>query len=126
MLKGLAHSPPRGCPTACCGEEARGDRAEALAKAGVALRRSSAQLCHWCPAACCGELHFGPPVLLREQECHREAEAPIRATMGLLGVIAPSERETDRLFADLQQLADGKVDGHYPILTLPVVGGLGV
>jgi hypothetical protein len=39
-LESPYHSPPRGCPAACRGEEAKGDRAEALAKAGTVLRRS--------------------------------------------------------------------------------------
>ena len=52
------HSPSRKCPAACGGEEAKGDRAEALAKAGVMLRRSSAWLRHRCAAPCRSELHF--------------------------------------------------------------------
>ncbi len=39
-LESPYHSPSRGCPATCRGKEAKGDRAEALAKAGTVLRRS--------------------------------------------------------------------------------------
>ena len=39
----VVHSPSRWCHAACRREEAKGDRAEALAKAGATLRRSLAR-----------------------------------------------------------------------------------
>jgi hypothetical protein len=47
---------------ACRGEEAKGDRAEALAKAGDLLRRSFAWLCHRCPALWAGSFTLCPVV----------------------------------------------------------------
>ena len=62
----------------------------------------------------------------REQERDGEAQAPVRAAVGFIGVILHAEAELDGLFANLQKLADAWNDWHSPLAVGPVVGGLGV
>src|SRR5215467_7725127 len=63
---------------------------------------------------------------LREQECDREAESPVRAALRALGVVTPTKLELDRLSTDPHELADCQVDRHRPLAGLPVAGGFGV
>src|SRR5258708_7286942 len=62
----------------------------------------------------------------RKKKADGEAQAPVRAAAGAVGVILRAEAELNRLFADLEQLAHARVERHGPLMLVPIVSGLGV
>jgi hypothetical protein len=62
----------------------------------------------------------------REKRCHDKANAPFRRVAWTFGVNFPANRELHREFSDSYQLRDGQVDGHGPLVVVPVVSAFRV
>src|ERR1041384_4348362 len=63
---------------------------------------------------------------LWEQEGDVEAQAPVGTAARPGGVILRAQAELNRLFADLEQLANASVERNAPLMIFPIVSCLGV
>jgi hypothetical protein len=62
----------------------------------------------------------------REKRCHDKANTPFWRAAWTFGINFPANRELYREFSDSYQLSDGQVDGHGPLVVVPVVSAFRV